>query len=154
MLDLSDRPDPECLSFDQLIEECHALRAAIATLQTAAAGRKPRPRPTGRPRTREFLTPLEGRLLARLGEDPGKIVSAQALAEAIRPSGGPVTPDRARALVGVYLHRLRPKLAASGLWIATAHGRGYSLEGDPDLARRTSAEIHAGGRAAPVAVRG
>lgn len=148
MLDLSDRPDPECLSFDQLIEECHALRGIIADLAPPAdhapkRGAAARLDPA-------HLSPIESRLFLALADKPSAILSASALrAAAYRDRTGDLA---APETITVHLSKLRQKLTGTGLAIANVWGRGWYLEGNKVLARRSAAEVQAGGRAAAAAV--
>lgn len=138
MTDLADRPDPECLSFDQLIDECHALRRIIAGL---APSRLDPAR----------LSPMESALFLALADRSGAILSAAELRAGARDRlQGAATAGS----VSVHLSRLRHKLTGTGLAIVNAWGRGWYLEGNADVARRTAAKIQAGGRAASAAVGG
>ena len=78
----------------------------------------------------------------------GRWVSAQD-AVLLPPARPDLPSQRARMLVGAYISTLRSKIAGSGLSIATIHGHGYMLDGDPDIDRRSAAEIQAWRAPAP-----
>jgi DNA-binding response OmpR family regulator len=104
------------------------ISARLNTLGTRARARMPKPTldldgvlrtPTGW----VALPPVEGRLVGRLLDRLGTVVSREMLGEAGWPDGAP-----GRNALDVHMLRLRRRLSPVGLSIRTVRSRGYLLE--------------------------
>lgn len=113
---LRDLPDPEYLSFDQLIDLAHQQQAEITALRATL------PRPPRAPRDAR-LTAREARIFDALSDAHGSPVSLADLAAAVGLP--PISTPQVRGLVA----QLRGKAAARGLEIITLRGAGYALAG-------------------------
>ncbi len=73
------------------------------------------------------LTPREASVLSTLMQRPGRPVSRQHLYEQTFTLADEASPES----IDLYVHRVRKKLAGSGVAIITLRGLGYSLECQP-----------------------
>jgi two-component system, OmpR family, response regulator len=74
------------------------------------------------------LSPREWLLLGLLLAQRDKVVTKDVIAESFAVERGASGLGSGRGSVEVYIHRVRRKLAGSGLAIRTVHGLGYVLE--------------------------
>lgn len=138
------RPDPEELSFDQLIDEVVALREIIDTMQGADV-------PIDDFAIERGLTVSEAAILRRLALRPGWIVSKGSIHDSLYGLADPFDAPSVK-IIDVYVCKLRQKLAGTGLVVSTHWGRGYSLGGKLSHVGRSPDEIRAGGEAPAAAV--
>ena len=83
---------------------------------------------------RHGLTPRQSALLRVLSRRPGRLVTHEALVDAVYgddPGGG---PDRARQCIAHFARALKPALAAGGMEVRSVWGQGYVLELRPQKA--------------------
>ena len=73
------------------------------------------------------LSAREASILEALLAHFGQVLSKERLMSRVYGYEGEVGPNT----IEVYIHRLRKKLAGSGVVLATMHGRGYSLNLEP-----------------------